>query len=380
MRGVIKCLLLVFCVTGFFTFISADKNDKINAKAYVLMEAETRTVLESENADIRLNAGYMNKLMSLIIIANHIENGAISLNDELIASDSVRGIKGSVVWLESGDKMTVDELLKSVIVGNANDALTVLAEAVSGNINTFVMDMNAEAFEMGLRDTYYTNPYGYYDEREYTTAHDIGVVCAKLAEFDFLTQYFKTWRDFVKDEKVELVNENTLSRTYEPHIGFKVCHSEEYGYCLAEGGRNSENNTFIAVIIGANSEDDLFRYGKKLVKKGFSGYKVVLSEFPDEMLMPLKVKNGTFSAVEMCIKEQGKMTVPKDKRNIRTKVVVPEYITAPVREGQSVGCAAFYNDDTLVFETDIITKSSVKSLTWYYILKRSLFNMIEKAC
>ncbi len=380
MRSIIKYIFFIFVVIGFFACISADKNDKINAEAYVLMEQETRTILESENADLRLNAGYMNKLMSVLLVAIHIKNGDISLNEELTASDGVTGTKGSVIWLQSGDKITVDELLKSVIVGNANDALTVLAEAVSGDIDTFVMDMNAEAFDLGLRDTFYVSPYGYYDEREYTTAHDIAVICAELSEYSFLTPYFRTWRDFVRDGKVELVNENTLSRTFDKHIGFKACNSDEYGYCLAEGGRNSRDTAFIAVILGAQNEDDNLKNGKMLIKKGFSKYKVVLSEFPEEMLMPLKVKNGTDTAVEIGIKHYGKMAVPYDDVKIRTKVVIPEYITAPVREGQPVGCAAFYNGDTLVFETDIITKSSVDSLSWYYIFKRSLFNMIEMQC
>ena len=144
-----------------------------------------------------------------------------SLSEELAASESVRGTKGAVIWLESGDKLSVDELLKSVIVGNANDAMTVLAERASGSIEQFVMDMNAKAFDLGLKNTRFNSPWGYYDEYEYTSACDIAVICAELLKYDDVMPYFSIWRDFVKDGQVELVNENTMMNSFIKHFGFK---------------------------------------------------------------------------------------------------------------------------------------------------------------
>ena len=255
--------------------------------------------------------------------------------------------------------------------------MTVIAEVVSGDVETFVMDMNAEAFDIGLRDSYFVSPYGYFDEREYTTAHDIAIICSWLSKYDFLQPYFKTWRDYIRNGQVELVSENDLARDYEPHIGFKACHSAEERYFLAEGGINSGGNTFISVVLGTNNENTSFKKGKELLKRAFSGYKVVSTEFPEEMLVPLKINNGEISAVEIGIKEQGKAAVSKNNREVRAKVVIPEYITAPVYKGQPVGMAAFFNGDTLVFETEIIIKSSVNALTWKYVLKQTLLKMIE---
>ena len=378
MRICFRSILLLICIIVSMTCISADKNIDNEIEAYVLMEAETGTVLETKNENVRINAGYLTKLMSILVVAKHIESGELAIDDELTASDKVSGTKGSVIWLQSGDKISVDELLKAVIIGNANDAMTVLAEAVSCDVDTFVMDMNGEAFDIGLRDSYFVSPYGYADEREYTTAYDMALICSRLSKYVFLQPYFKTWRDFIKDEQVELVSENDLTRNYEPHIGFKACHSSEDRYFLAEGGINSGGNTFISVVLGAKNEDISFKKGRELLKRAFSSYKVVSTEFPEEMLVPLKVKNGECSAVEISIKEQGKAAVPKGDKEVRTKVVIPEYITAPVYEGQPVGVVAFYNGDSLVFETDIIIKSSVRALTLNYILKQTLLKMIEK--
>ena len=375
-----RFISLFFIIAGMAGAIISEGTSTINAKysnAYILIEAETKSVIEEHYSDLKLNSGYLTKLMSILLIAESIAEGEMTLSDELTASESVRNTKGSVIWLECGDKITVEEHLKSVIIGNANDALTVLAEKVSGDVGSFVMDMNAKAFDLGMRSTQYISPYGYYNENEYTSAHDMALVCAELTKYDFLTPYFSTWRDFVKDGKVELVSENMLTRKYSRHIGFKSCHSDESGYCIAECGRDESGNTFIAVSLGADSEDTAYDTVLSLLKNAFRKFKVTLTMFPEEMLRPLRVIGGTEAAVEIGLAAQGKVTVPKAQSELRTKVVLPEYLNAPVNIGQPIGCAAFYSGDTLVYETEITVKRDIPSLTFGYVLKNVLLKLIE---
>jgi D-alanyl-D-alanine carboxypeptidase (penicillin-binding protein 5/6) len=345
--------------------------------AYILVEAETGTVLEESDSDKKLNGGYLSKLMALLLIAEDIETGKYSVTSELTASQSVTDTKGAVIWLESGDRLSVDELLKSVIIGNANDALTVLAEKSEGTVEKFTARMNSEAFDIGLRNTVFYSPYGYYDEREYTTAHDVAEICRRLVEYDFMTEYFGTWRTFVKGDSVELVNENTLARTFEPHIGFKACHSEEAGYCIAEAGQNENGAVYISVVLGAADENESLSTAKQLIKSGFSDYKVTAPGFQDELLRPVKVKNGVDSAVEIQLKTQEAVVIPKGVSELSNVIVIPEYLEAPLKKGQKIGTAAFYNGDTLVFETDIIVKNDVERLSYCYILRKFLLNLIE---
>ena len=377
MQRFLTVIVLISVSCALFLVIGAGEAAFDEAKAYILMEAETRTVLEENNSDLKLNAGYLTKLMSLLLVAEKINMGELSMTDVLTASESVKNTKGSVIWLESGDKLSVEELLKSVIIGNANDALTVLAENVSGNIGTFVMDMNARAFDLGMRNTFYSSPYGYFCADEYTTVYDIALVCSELSKYDFLTPVFSTWRDFVKEGKVELVNENKLTKNYRLHIGFKACHSDESGYCIAECGRNDSGNTFIAVVLGAVSEDITYNMVKTLLKKAFRQYKVTLTMFPEEMLKPLAVIGGVESAVETRLAKQGKVTVNREKRDLRTKVVYPEYINAPVHIGQPIGCAAFYSGDILVYETEIVANKDIPALSFEYVFKSMLLKLIE---
>lgn len=365
------CLI---AITGF----SAIKPEAEEFSAYILIEAETQTILEEENSDVKLNCGYLSKLMSLIVIADAIETGKFSLTDTLTAPSAVSGLKGSVIWLEQGDKLSVDELLKAVIIGNANDALATLAVASHQTIEDFTSEMNSRAFDIGLRKTAFYSPFGYYNEKEHTTAHDLALICSELSHYDFLESYFKIWRDFIKDGSTELVSENTLIRTYKNHIGFKAAHSEQSGYCIAEGGISDDGNRFIAVILGADSEETSFSLAKKLLNKAFTQYKVSVTGFPDEFLIPINVKNGTESAAELELKSQSSIVIPKGTYELTNKVILPDYISAPVKKGQKIGSIGFYNKDTLVYETDIIVKDSVPKADFGFVFKRMLSNLFKK--
>ena len=378
MHIVFRAAFIISAVLFSSVFIlAADKKEDLTAASYIVIEADTGMMIDGIDTDRRLDIGYFSKLMSILLIAEDIDSGKYTFNDILTASDSVTGTKGSVIWLQSGDTLTVDELLKSVIVGNANDALTVLAENSSGTVEDFTMDMNARAFDLGLRDTVYISPYGYYDEREYTTCADISMVCSELSEYEFLRPYFCTWRDFVKEGRTELVSENTLSRTYHRHCGFKACHSDAAGYCIAECGTNDVGLKFAAVVLGADSEDVSFGTAKRLINQGFSDYKVTAAVFPEDLLHPVTVRNGETSAVELSFAERSDVVVPRGSSSLRTVSVLPAFLDAPLTKGQRVGKAAFYNGKELVFETDIIVKNDVNKLSYGFILKKILYKLSE---
>lgn len=378
MKKIIATLICAVAVLNLSIPVHTRADDMTETeKAYVLIEPTTQTVLQESNAHMKLNCGYLSKLMTILLIAEDIQTGKYLMSTELTASSTVTGTKGAVIWLQQGDKMTVEELLKAIIIGNANDAVTVLAEKSEQSIENFVMRMNSEAFDLGLRNTAFYSPYGYYDEKEYTTAYDLAIICSELVKYDFLRPYFKTWRDFVKSGETELVSENRLANSYERHIGFKACHSEQIGYCIAEGGMNDSGDCYIAVILDSDSEDDMYKKAKSLIKSGFTDYKVTATMFPDEMLMPMKIRGGCDSAVEIVLKRQSRLVVPKSVKELSTTVVLPEYMTAPIKKGQVIGSAGFYSEKNLVCEIDIIAGADVEKLSFGYILKKTLCNIVK---
>ena len=381
-------LLDIIFVTVFFVAVLAvmsmdadtSEQEKVeieNKNSYVLIEAQTRAVLDGKGESVRKNGGYMTKLMTILLVAEDIESKKYSLTDECTASQSVTGTQGAVVWLEAGDKMTVGELLKSVIIGNANDASVVLAEKSAGTVEKFVENMNSRAYELGLDGTHFCSPDGFRQDGEFTTAYDVAVVCAEISKYDFLRDYFRTRRDFVESGQTELVNENPLAGSFESHIGFKACHSEGSGYCCAEGGVSENGTVYISVVLGEEDSDKSVGTAKRLVKSGFSDYRVTQAVYPDEILKPLEVRYGVSHAVELKLKGSTALVVPKSVKELTTVTVLPEYVSAPVKKGRQLGVTAFYSGDVLVCETPVVAVEEVKRLSYGYVLKYLLLNMFK---
>lgn len=374
MKRLLSKLTAIAAATVFAVlFVSAAPSEP-DVRAYVLIESATGTVIDGSNADKPMNVGYLSKLMTILLIGEDIRGGRYSEDDILTASDSVTGTKGSVIWLQNGDKLSVGELLKAVVVGNSNDAVTVLAENSEGNIENFVKRMNSRAFDLGLRNTAFYSPYGYYDEREHSSARDIALICAELYRLDI--PYFSIWRDFVKDGTVELVNENTLARTYERHVGFKAAHSEHSGYCIAEGGKSGDT-CYISVVLGADDEEASFGVAKQLIRRGFAENRVTATLFPDEGMRPIMVRKGEKSAVSLRIEDQEGVVVPKGADKLVTRTVLPEYLTAPVRSGDVVGMAGFYCGKELLCELPIVAAESSDRTTWQFVIRKLLNYTLE---
>lgn len=368
-------LLFWWLLPGSPAAVSAAEEPEIPAAAYALLEAETDTVLLESHGSDRLPCGAMAKLMTALLAAEQLEQGAWTMDTVLTATDAVTGTKGAVIWLTAGEEMTVGDLLKGLIVGNANDAAVVLAAAAAGDTKQFVMDMNARAFDLGMRDTWFTSPQGNTDT-SYTTAADLGRLCCALAKKTALQPYFRTWRDFLRGEATELVNENTFSRTDETSIGFKACHSEAEGWSIAAGARRNGMQC-VAVVLGCGDTDSRFTLAKQLLRKGFAGWKVVQPQLSGEFLYPVQVRGGVERAV---LAESGPLkglVVPRSCTELETVMVLPRFVQAPVRKGQKLGHAAFYQGNTLLYETDVAAADAVPVRDFWDALYQITVKMLK---
>ncbi|MDR1674198.1 MAG: hypothetical protein LBR54_01965, partial [Oscillospiraceae bacterium] len=251
-------------------------------------------------------------------------------------------------------------------------------EAVSDTEEKFTDDMNARAFELGMRDTRYVNASGYGDEKSYTTAFDTALLCAELAKFDgLLGKYMTSWRDVVRNGQTELVNENRLVKDYEGIIGFKAGFTEDSGACIAIGAKRG-NTTFIAVIFGAKDKEERFKTAKELLHKGFTEYQITEPFFSGQYLKPLEVKRGTTHAVEIEANRLRSVVLNKNKtEDLTTVMVLPKYVTAPIKKGQILGYVTFFVGDTFIYETPLTAKSDVTKQTFNNAFKTLLLNLLK---
>ena len=249
----------------------------VTAPAAVLMEASTGQVLFEKGAHDRRACASITKVMTLLLTFEALEAGELSLDQELTASAHAASMGGSDIWLEEGERMTVDDLLKATVIMSANDAAVVLAEAVSGSEEAFVARMNERAGELGMEDTVFKNCNGLDEEGHLTSAYDVAVMSRALLTHEKIRDYTLTWMDSVRNGETQLVNTNKLIRSYQGITGLKTGTTGQAGSCISATAQR-EGMELIAVVLGAESTDLRFQDAKALLDYGFAGWKTVTPE------------------------------------------------------------------------------------------------------
>lgn len=364
LKRILCTIMAIITLISLCGSASAAETDKEYTFCEILIEASGGAVIESVNEDVPVPVGTMAKLMTVLLAAEKVEAGELSLDDKLKTSSYANSMQGAQIWLMPGEEITVDELFKGVIIGNANDASVVLAENVSGSEENFVKLMNQRAKELGMSNTVFTNCNGYYDdEKQVSTAADIAKLCAKLSEYDFLKRYFTCWRDFVRCKAAELVNANELVKSYKGIVGFKAGYTENSGYCIAAGAER-DGVTYISVVLGCTGKELNFTEAKRLMNSGFSGYTVFVPELPKDIPVEITVKGGMSAKVPVEYGKVRKVVLPNGAAgSLTSKVIVPNYVYAPVEKGSKVGEIHFIRNDKVIFTVDMFASESAEKMT-----------------
>ncbi|MBO4468048.1 MAG: D-alanyl-D-alanine carboxypeptidase [Clostridia bacterium] len=333
----------------------------IKAKSAVLMEQYTGDVLYEQNPDEKLKPASITKIMSLILIMEAIERRDFTPEEVVTASEHAASMGGSQIWLEPGEGMTVDDLLKAVVVGSANDATVALAEKIAGSEEVFVGKMNEKAKSLGMNNTTFKNCTGLDAEGHITTAYDVALMSRELLKYPLIKKYSTIWMDSIRNGESELVNTNKLVRFYEGTTGLKTGTTSGAGYCLSASAKRG-NTELIAVVMGGDTSGDRFEGAKKMLDFGFANYS--LFEISPERKgdeLTVTVRGGT----EKTVKGKISGTVRKvgknaEKGQITDKIVLKSDIAAPVKEGDVIGVAEVYIGKEKVGEIPIRAENDVK--------------------
>lgn len=350
----------------------ADETDEgpafsVNAKSAVLMEVYTGTVLFDQNSDEKLPPASITKIMSLLLIMEAIDSGKISLSDTVSASEHASSMGGSQIWLEVGETMTVDELLKAAVIASANDATVALGEKISGSEEEFVRQMNKRAKELGMNDTEFKNCTGLDAEGHLTTAHDIALMSAELIKHDLIKKYSTVWMDTLRNGESELVNTNKLVRFYSGTTGLKTGTTSNAGYCLSATAER-DNTSLVAVIMSAPSSNDRFANAKKLLDYGFANYKYICVS-PEKKEYPAIVKDANEPTVNLV--PSGNLSLLFKKGNsqeITQEPQIDENITAPVKKGQKLGKIIVSSDNVQLGSIDLICSENLDKISLKTVL------------
>ena len=349
----------------------------IKAKSAILMEVKTGKILYEDNADEKLAPASITKIMPLLLIMEALDRGDLSLETVINASEHACSMGGSQIWLEPGEGMTVDDLLKATVIASANDACVALGEAVAGSEEGFVALMNQRAKELGMNNTHFVNATGLDAEGHLTSAHDVAIMSAELIKHELIKNYSTVWMDSLRDGKSELVNTNKLVRFYEGTTGLKTGTTGIAKYCLsATAQRNGME--LVAVILAGETSNDRFNGAKKLLDFGFANY-----TFRD---LDANLKDGTQIEVENGVKKKVFVTsngtvnvlTPKtEAEKIVRKTEWNENITAPIKTGDVLGYVNVYNGDTEVGRIELIAAEDVEKVNLWVTIKWILKGVIS---
>lgn len=349
---------------------------EISAPGAVLMEPSTGTVLYEKNGEEQRSPASITKIMTLLLIFEALEDGQITLEEEAVTSAYAKSMGGSQVFLEEGEKQTVETLIKCIVVASGNDASVVMAEHLAGSEEEFVKRMNEKAGELGMIHTQFEDCCGLTDSEEhYTTASDVAIVSRELiTRFPRILEYSSIWMENIihrtaqGEKKFCLTNTNKLIRSYEGCVGLKTGSTSVAKYCVSAVAQRGEM-TLLAVVMGAPDAKVRFKDAAALLDYGFGKCNLYLDENrknPD----PVPIKGGV--KAEVACRYTGEFryldTEGKNLSQIEKKIVYMKNLQAPVKKGDIVGEAQYLLDGKVVGKTDIVAAKSVKKAgLWDYI-------------
>ncbi len=367
-------LILVCFLQLSFNVTASDVEIVCTAKNYAVLEADTKTLLMSSACGEKKSISHLTKLMTILLCAQSIENKTLSVKDIVVVTPTANSMQGTQIWLEIGEKITVEELLYAVTVGNANDAAVALAEKVGKTHEGFVELMNLKAYELGMYDTVFVDAGGTSDENV-STAYDIGLLCCELTKYDFLKQYFTTWMINVRSAKTELVNSNRLVRSYNGITGLKACFSEKSGHCITISAKRGDMY-LIGVFFDCADNDTKFSDAKSVLDECFSQFTIYVPEI-SEYLSEVLIEGGTNAKVKVHLTKPLRAIVLKSElKNIQTTCQRKDTIQAPFAANTEIGTIDLLLNGETIAHSEIITAQGCKKKDVLFSLKKLLCRLL----
>ena len=327
-----------------------------------LCEAKTGRVLYATNEFKAASPASVTKVMTLLLVCEALEAGKYKLDDTVRISAHAASMGGSQVFLEEGEKITVEELIKATVIASGNDSSVALAELTAGSESAFVKLMNKRAKELGLKNTNFENPTGLDDTttNHYSCAADIGAMSRALIEHEIILKYSSIWQDTIRNGEFTLTNTNRLVRYYEGCNGLKTGSTDKAGFCISTTAKRG-NMQLIAVIMGAPTKDERNMAARTLLDYGFANFAVFEKE--EEFVEEAEVLGGTKDRVAL-YRSPTCILVDKTKlSSVEELFEISETIKSPIIEGESVGKVKYMLDGKQIGFSEIYAKESIDKIS-----------------
>ena len=372
-----KILFLIIIFIFSISFVNAkEKESSIikNARSGVLIDASSGEVLFEKNKDNEVAVASMTKMVAQIIILENIENGSIKWEDVVTASSNASGMGGSQIYLQTGEKMTVRDLMKGITM-----ATVAMAEYISGTEEEFVKLMNDKVKQLGLKNTVFKNSTGLDEPGHYSSAHDMARIAKELLTHEQILEFSKIYEDYLRTDtqnKFWLVNTNKLVRFYEGADGLKTGFTDNAGYCMAVTAKRN-NMRLIAIVLGEESGKVRNNETMELLDYGFNTYKVDLIKSKNDKVATVKLDKSNIENVDIYPKEDitilGKKTDPSLKYDLEIKI---DKIDLPIKKNTKVGRIIVKNNNKVVREVSAVIRDNLEKKNFIDLLGQTIKDIV----
>lgn len=380
----IKKLSLALIIAIIFTAIpvfsvevNAVTEETITAPSAVLMETSSGKILFEKNPHEQRPCASITKVMTMLLVCEAIDNGKLSLDDTITASAHAASMGGSDIWLEEGETMSADDMIKATAVASANDAAVALAEHLCGSEEVFVEKMNEKASQLGMNDTVFKNCNGLDEDGHITSAYDVAVMSRELMKHEMIFDYTSIWLDNLRDGKTQIVNTNKLLKTYKGITGLKTGTTNDAGCCMAASATRGDMS-LVAVVLGCNSGKERFSDAAALLDYGFANFSVTQLKAPEDLPKTIKVENGMQGNIGIGCDVNASIVLDKNSSSkIVSKIDLPESIEAPVVSGQKLGTVTYSLDGNAVKSFEITALQDAEKISFASVFSVLLNSIIS---
>ncbi|UII54708.1 D-alanyl-D-alanine carboxypeptidase [Cytobacillus spongiae] len=386
MKRIVSVMLISLLLTSI-AIPSAFANEKTgvelanDSKSAILIERDTGSVLYEKNSDEQLPPASMTKIMTMLLIMEAIDEGKLQWDEKIRASEYAASMGGSQIFLEPGEQMTTEEMLKGIAIGSGNDASVAMAERIAGSEEGFVEMMNEKAKELGLKNTFFKNTTGLPVEGHYSTAHDMAIMAKELLKYEKITEYTGTYESYLRentDKKFWLVNTNRLVKFYPGVDGLKTGFTSEAKYCLTATAEK-DGMRVIAVVFGAPTSKARNAQVTKMLDYSFSQYETHPMYERNHSVGKAKISKGSEKMVDALTSEPISLLTKKGEsiEDVEQKIMFKKDLKAPIKKGAPIGTIQFVKDNQTLVESPLVAKEEIKEASWWILFKRA-FGMFTK--
>ena len=356
------------------------ENNSLNLESgsAILIEQTTGKVLYAHNIHEQLRPASVTKVMSILLIMEALENGKISLTDQVPCSENAASMGGSQIWLDPRETLSVDDMLKAICVNSANDCVVAMAEYIAGTEESFVQMMNDKAKELGMNDTTFKNCHGLDEDGHVTSSYDIALMSRELlTKYPDVTRYTTIWMDTLRDGKSQLSNTNKLIKNYKGATGLKTGSTSLALYNLSASATR-DDLSLIAVIMKAPSTKIRFEEATKLLDYGFNQFSYKSFGKKGDLVQTININKGIQKVDGVILENDAGALVEKGKeKDVVQNVTINENISAPITAGQKVGEMTFSLDGQVISTVNLVAENSIDKINLFTMSKKVICKWID---